>query len=110
MPEESDVNQKRQTPSSFGPKQAVPRVAQTGDDIAVVVQVTVQGRDEDIGLRVLPVDAFDPLGRGDEAHQGHLLSATLLYEGDGRRGGSPRRQCLPPCRSEPGAPGACAVL
>ena len=52
----------------------IARVAETGNDEAVLVQAAVDGCDDDRGLRVVAVDALDALGRRDERDQPTLCA------------------------------------
>src|SRR5688572_5169158 len=54
-----------------GPENAVPRFAQTGQDVTLLVELAVDGRAVDRDLRVVLVQRGDALGGGHEAHELH---------------------------------------
>ena len=59
---------------------AVAGIAQTGHDVAVLVQVIVQRTGIDVHIRVQLLDVFDALGSRHQFHQLDVLAAALLHD------------------------------
>ena len=62
----------------LGSVQPVARIAETRQDIAVLVEVAVTGGDEHIHVGVFPGEASDALRRGDDRHELDLFNAVAL--------------------------------
>ena len=72
--------------SSLRPEHAVAGVAQAGHDVAVIVEVAVDGRRPDVHVGMVLDEALQPFGRGQETHQAQLGDAArlqLIDSGDG---------------------------
>ena len=63
-------------------------VAQTGADIGVLVELSVQMADVDLNVGVRLGQHLEALGSGDDAHEFYALSALLLNKGDSVDGGA----------------------
>src|SRR6266513_4730406 len=72
----------RATRSSAGPVQPVPRVPQSGQDVPVIVEPFVHRGGVDVHVRMLRMQAPDPLGSGDQHHQRDRAGAPLLEQVD----------------------------
>ena len=68
--------------SSLRAEDSVARVAKTGDDIAVVVEVIVQRGDKDVDIGVILLHALDAFGSADNAHELNVLHAVFLEEAE----------------------------
>ena len=62
----------------LGSVQPVARIAETRQDIAVLVEVAVAGGDEHIHVWVFPGEAPDALRCGDDRHELDLFDAVAL--------------------------------
>src|SRR5207253_8778403 len=71
---------------------AIARVAEAGDDVALLIQAFVERRyvDRHIGIRV--AQRLHALGRGDEADVLHAPRAPALEDLDRRDGRAARRE------------------
>src|SRR5690606_18190014 len=76
----------------FRSEQPVAGVAEARHDVAVLVQMAVDGGHIDVHIRMFLLDGVDALGRRNQAHQLDLRAAALLQQGDGGVGGTARRQ------------------
>ena len=72
----------------------VARITEAGDDVAVVVEVAVDGRRPDRHVGVARLEVPDPFRRGQQADEAEILRAARLQEGDGRH-----RRVAPPAQS-----------
>ena len=70
----------------FRAEDPVAGVAQTGNDVLVLVQTLVNRCDVDIHVRMGLLNGLNALGAADQAHQGDGLAAALLDEVDGMSG------------------------
>ncbi len=61
----------------LSPKQPVPRVAESGQNVADVVQSAVNRGGEDRQRRIFFADARDAFRRGDEADEADVFGALL---------------------------------
>lgn len=61
-------------------------VAQAGDDVAVVVQLLVQGADIDVHIGVGLMQGLQALGRGHQADELNVLGTALFDLADGVTG------------------------
>src|SRR3954467_9235355 len=57
----------------LGPEDLVAGIAQTGEDVAELVQAVVDGSDVDLDIRVRRLDTLEALGRGDQEQALDLL-------------------------------------
>ena len=71
---------------------AVARVAETGDDVALLIEMVVDGGDVDGHVRMLLVHEADALRRRDEAHERDGLRALFLEQRERRRRAAARRE------------------
>ena len=62
----------------FRPENPVAGVAEAGDDVAVVVELLIDGSDKDINVRMVCLNAVDTLGGGDDAHELDVLAAVAM--------------------------------
>lgn len=74
----------------LGAEDPIAGVAQTGDDIAVVVELLIQSGAVDIHVGVIMMHPLNALGSGDNVHQLDVLDLIVLDELDGGRGGAAR--------------------
>ena len=65
---------------SLRAEEAVARVAEAGDDVAVLVEAAVESGDEYLHIRVRFRHGFDAGGSGDDAHEHDLFAAAVLEE------------------------------
>src|SRR5262245_6231723 len=73
----------------FRAVQAVACVAEAREDVALLVQAPVDGRDHDANVGMLAVHSFDALGRGDERDESHGRRARSLHRLDRSSGRVP---------------------
>ena len=66
----------------LGTEDTVAGIAEARYDVRVFIESFVLGSDIDIYIRVSLSESFDSLWSSDEAHEGDLLGAFLLYEVD----------------------------
>src|SRR5690606_7524377 len=81
-------------PYLLGAKDAVTRVAQTGQDVAVLVELAVDGRGVDGHVRVCLLHRGQAFGAGQQADELDRLGVALLEPvdgGDGRGAGGQHR-------------------
>ena len=67
----------------FGAEEAVARVAQTRNDIAVLVQVVVHARDVDVHVRMVFLHPLDAFRRCNQVNQTDVTASALFDEADG---------------------------
>src|SRR2546430_11956148 len=72
------------------PEQPVPRIAQSRQDVAVLVQLAVQRRGEDRDVGVVLQHAARAFGRRDEAEEADALRAGVLERAHGVHGRAAR--------------------
>src|SRR5215470_6546874 len=70
----------------LGAEEAVARVAQTGHDVAVVVQMAVHRRGVDLNVRMRAVEGGEPFRAGQQAHEADRAWMHRLHT-TGRRDG-----------------------
>ena len=64
----------------LGAEDAIAGVAQTGDNIAVLVEMIVERCDVDVHIRMLLLHHGHALGGADDAHELDVLAADFLHE------------------------------
>ena len=72
----------------FCSEYSVAGVAETGNDVRVLVEPFIAGGDIDIDVGMILLDTCDAFGTADDAHELDMLHAVFLEEGDRRRGGA----------------------
>ena len=65
---------------------AVARVAEAGDDVAVLVEMIIECAGVDVDVGVLLLNGLDAFGSGDEHHERDVLAAALDHLADGFAG------------------------
>ena len=64
----------------FGAEEAVACVAETGENVAMLVQATVKGGNVDVYVRMGFRNLGNALGRTDDRHELNVLAALILQE------------------------------
>ena len=77
---------RRGIPALLGAEDAVAAVAQTGDDVGMLVQLLVAGSNLQIHIVMCFGVPLDALGAADDVHHDDVLAAVLLQEVDSRNG------------------------
>ena len=76
------------------PKDSIARVAQTRDNIAVLVEVVIERAGIDFDIRMVLLEIRNAFGRGNEDHELDVLAAALFHlvdcSGSGAAGGKHR--------------------
>src|SRR5215208_2031436 len=62
----------------FRAVEAIACIAETGDDVAALVQPPVDRSDDDLDVGVLGLDVSDPFGRSDDGDEPHRFRAGPL--------------------------------
>ena len=68
----------------FGAEEAIARVAQTRNDVAMLVQVVVHTRDVDVHVRMVFLHPLDAFRRCNQVDQTDVTASALFDEADGR--------------------------
>ena len=66
----------------FGSEKSVAGVAETGENVAVFVEATVEGRDVDIYVGMSLGNTGNSFGSADDRHKLNMLTASVLEELD----------------------------
>ena len=74
------------TKALLGAEETVARVAQTGNDIAVLIELFIAGGHIDVHVGMILLHPGDALGRGDQVDQTDVMASALLEERDGGGG------------------------
>ena len=72
----------------FCSEDAVSGISETGDDVTVIVELFVDGRDVDVYVGMILLHACNAFRRTDQVQQFDVPAAVLLDESDGRAGTS----------------------
>ena len=76
----------------LGTKDSVARIAQTGNDVAVIVELLIDRADVDIDVGMILLNLGNALGRADQAHEADVFAAAVLQELDARSSGQEAKE------------------
>ena len=62
----------------FCSEETVSRIAQSGKDISILVEATVQGGDKDVNIGVGLRHTGNPFGGADDCHELDVLASAVL--------------------------------
>ena len=68
----------------FRAEDPVARVAETGDDVTVFIEVFIHRTAVNVHIGVTLADALDALGCGNEVHETNIRATALLHAGPWR--------------------------
>ena len=76
----------------FCAEYTVAGIAETGNNVRMIVEVFVKSGNEDVNIGMLLLHSLNALGRTDERHKADVAAAVLLEQGQRVAGGTAGRQ------------------
>lgn len=70
----------------LGSEDPISGISQSRYDVSMLVQMVILGADEDVHVRMFPLQSFDPVRCRNDAHEADIDTASLLEHGNGCRG------------------------